>query len=117
VRSKLKQTEKASSTAVYIWGDGQPGEPGFGALNGYRAGVSNQVPSNLTKGTSSGVCSAILFGNWADLIVGEWGVMDVNVDTATGSKAGTTRIVVLQDVDVAVRRAESFSAMKDALTT
>ena len=34
----------------------------------------------------------------------------------TGSTAGTVRVVALQDVDIAVRHAESFSAMKDALT-
>jgi HK97 family phage major capsid protein len=108
VRGKLKTTEKASSTGQFVWEGGE--------LNGYRAKVSNQVPSNLTKGTSSGVCSAIIFGNWADLIIGMWGGLDLMVDPYTGSTAGTVRVVALQDVDVAVRHAESFSAMKDALT-
>lgn len=108
VRGKLKTTEKASNTAQFVWQGGE--------LNGYRAKVSNQVPSNLTKGTSSGVCSAIIFGNWADLIIGMWGGLDLMVDPYTGSTSGTVRVVALQDVDVAVRHAESFSAMKDALT-
>jgi len=87
-----------------------------GIVNGYNATVSNQVPSNLTKGTSSGVCSAILFGNFADLIIGQWGALDLTVDPYTGSTSGTVRVVALQDVDIAVRHAESFAAMKDALT-
>jgi HK97 family phage major capsid protein len=110
VRGKLLQTEKASTTAQYVWSDNN-------SLRGYNAAVSNQVPSNLTKGTASGVCSAILFGNWADLIIGTWGGIDINVDTSTGSSSGTVRVVALQDVDIAVRHAESFAAMKDALTT
>jgi HK97 family phage major capsid protein len=109
VRGKLLQTEKASSTGQYVWAENN-------TLRGYNAAVSNQVPSNLTKGSSS-VCSAILFGNWSDLIIGTWGGIDINVDTSTGSSSGTVRVVALQDVDIAVRHAESFAAMKDALTT
>lgn len=111
VRGKLKTTEKASGTAQFVW------DVSDSPINGYRAGVSNQVPSNLTKGTSSGICSAILFGNWSDLIIGQWGTLDLMVDPYTASTSGTVRVVALQDVDVAVRHPESFSAMKDALTT
>lgn len=114
VRGKLKTTEKASSTAQFVWGDGN--EPGFGMVNGYRAAVSNQVPSDLDKGTSTGVCSAIIFGNWADLLIGEWGVLDLQVDPYTSGDDGGTIVRAFQDVDVAVRHAESFAAMQDALT-
>lgn len=109
VRGKLKQTfTNATYGETPLWsGD---------AINGYRAAVSNQVPSNLTKGTSSGVCSAIIFGNWADLIIGNWGTLDLMVDPYTGSTSGTVRVVALQDIDIAVRHAVSFSAMLDALT-
>jgi HK97 family phage major capsid protein/HK97 family phage prohead protease len=108
VRGKLKQTPKAANTAAMVF-DGN-------SMNGYTALTTNQVPSNLTKGTSSGVCSAIIFGNLADLIIGMWGGLDLMVDPYTGSTTGTVRVVALQDVDVAVRHAESFAAMKDALT-
>jgi HK97 family phage major capsid protein len=108
VRGKLLQTEKASSTGQFIWADNN-------TLRGYHAEVSNQVPSTLTKGSSS-VCSAIIFGNWNDLLIGTWGGIDINIDTSTGSASGTVRVVALQDVDVAVRHAESFAAMQDATT-
>jgi len=108
VRGKLLQTEKASSTGQYVWGEGN-------TLRGYNAAVSNQVPSNLTKGSGTGL-SAILFGNWNDLIIGTWGGIDINIDTSTGSASGTVRVVALQDVDIAVRHAESFAAMQDAIT-
>ena len=87
-----------------------------GSLNGYRAAVTNQVSSTLTKGTSTSVCSAIIFGNFSDLIIGMWGGLDLKVDDITGATAGTVRVIALQDVDVAVRNAVSFSAMLDALT-
>lgn len=109
VRGKLLATEKATNTGAFVWADNN-------TLRGYKTEVSQQVPSNLTKGSASGICSAILFGNWADLIIGQWGSLDLMVDPYTGSTAGTVRVVALQDVDVAVRHAESFAAMKDALT-
>jgi HK97 family phage major capsid protein len=114
VRYKLKQTY---TNATYgdkpIW---MGGANGMGEVNGYKAGCTNQVKSTLTKGTSSGVCSAIFFGNWADLILASWGGLDLIVDPYSLSNYGILRIVGLQAVDVGVRHPGSFSVMLDALT-
>lgn len=110
VRGKLKQTEKASSTAQFIW-------PENNQMNGYRSEVSNQVSSALTKGTSSGVCSAIFFGNWADLMIAFWSGVDILVDPYTAGLSGGVRVIAHQDCDVQVRHPQSFAAMLDALTT
>ena len=109
VRGKLKKTTVGTDMHM-VW------EKNPDPLNGYPAHVSSQVASNLVKGTSGAVCSAIFYGNWADLIIGMWGGLDVLVDPYTGGTSGTVRVVTLQDVDVAVRHAESFAAMLDALT-
>lgn len=116
VIGKLMSTLKGSSTMEFI-ATQFPDENGMMTLAGARCGVSNQVPSTLDKGSSTGVCSAIIFGNWADLLIGQWGALDILVDPYTGGAAGTVRVRVLQDVDVAVRHAASFTAMQDALTT
>ncbi len=108
---RLKQTSRVSGQNGFIW----EGSGTDSTVNGYNAWVSNQVASNLTKGTSNGICSAIFFGNWSDLLIGMWGGLDLTVDPYSGSTAGTVRVVALQDVDVAVRNAESFAAMLDAL--
>jgi HK97 family phage major capsid protein len=115
VIGKLMGTLKASGVSGYIC-EQFPDASNMTNIGGIRAGVSNQVSSALTKGTSSGVCSAIVHGNWNDLIIGNWGTLDLMVDPYTGSTSGTVRVVALQDVDIAVRHAESFSAMLDALT-
>ena len=109
VIGKLKKTEKASNTAKFIMEENDK-------LNGYKCLMSNQVPSNLTKGSASGTCSAIIYGNWSDLIIGLWGGLDLVIDRSTHSASGGVRLVCFQDVDVAVRHAESFAAMQDALT-
>jgi HK97 family phage major capsid protein len=116
VRGKLKQTQKVATYGNdFIWEKGSA--PGEGELNGYRALVSNQVSSTLEKGSSGAVCSAIFFGNWADLLLGFWSGVDILVDPYTASSSGIVRVVALQDVDVAVRHAESFAAILDATTT
>ncbi len=115
VVGKLMTTTRGSNLDMII--RDFPDANGFTSINGARCGVSNQVSSSLTKGTSSGVCSAIFYGNWADLLIGQWGGTDVLVDPYTGGAAGTVRVRILQDADIAVRHAESFAAMLDALTT
>lgn len=116
VRGKLKQVETASGSGIFVWNTDTAARPGAGWLNGYPAYVSNQVSSTLDKGTSTGVCSAIFFGNWADLVIAMWGVLDVLVDPYTLSKSGGVRVVAFQDIDIGLRHAGSFSVMKDALT-
>ena len=115
VIGKLMGTLKATGVAGYII-ENFPGADGFTSAAGLRVGASNQVPSNLVKGTSGAVCSALISGNWNDLIIGQWGTLDLMVDPYSGSTSGTVRVVALQDADIAIRHPESFSAMKDALT-
>jgi len=116
VIGKLMTTQKVATYGNDFVVNAFPNQEGFTDAAGMRLGVSNQVSSTLDKSTSVGVCSAIFFGNWADLIIGQWGGLDVLVDPYTGGAAGTVRVRVLQDVDIAVRHAESFAAMLDALT-
>lgn len=110
VRGKLKKTLEASAAGSdKVWAKDN-------TVNGYRAEVSNQVASNLTKGSSSGVCSAIIFGDWSSLLVGEWGALDVVTDPYTNADKGLIRVISTQFVDVNLRHVQSFAAMLDALT-
>lgn len=111
-RGKLKTvTKSTSAVAGFVW------EGGETPINGYRTYVTNQLSSSLTKGTSTAICSAAVFGNWQDLVIGQWGGLDLLVDPYTASNTGTVRVVALQDVDVAIRRNASFAYIKDLLTT
>lgn len=114
MRGKLKQTEKAANTGQFIWGDGS--EAGIGMVNGYNAAVSNQVPSNLTKGTGTNLSSSI-FGNWADLLIGEWGVIELILDPYSKKKQGLVEVTSIMLCDIAVRHPESFSLIEDAITS
>lgn len=111
VRGKLKTTAKMGNTiAQPIW------EPD-GSLNGYRTGVSTLVPSTKTKGTSAGNLSSILFGNFRDLIMGQWGGIEFLVNPYARDTEGLIRINAWTFYDEAIRRAQSFAAMQDAQTS
>jgi HK97 family phage major capsid protein len=110
MRGELKQILRVASTdSRMLWADGN-----F-PLNGYKTFITNQVSDTLTKGTSTAKCSAIFYGNWADILIGMWGSLDLLVNPFILDTTGQIRLTAFQDVDVAVRHAESFSAMLDAL--
>lgn len=108
-RGKLKQTLVAAAAgSEMIWAKD-------GTINGYWAKATNQVPSNLVKGGSGAVCSAILFGNWRELLIAEWGALDLTVDPYTLADKGLIRVISTQLVDINLRHVQSFAAMLDAL--
>jgi HK97 family phage major capsid protein len=110
VRGSMKGiTRIASSTFPdFLWKDDN-------STNGYPAYASNQIPKNLTKGTSSGVCAAAIFGDFTQIIYALWGGLDTLVDPYTGGTAGNVRIITLQDADFQVRQPKAFSVIKDIL--
>ena len=91
MRGHFKTTEKfPQSSGQPIW------EP-QNSINGYRTEVTNQVdPGDL------------FFGNFADALIAMWGGLELTTDPYTHSSKGRVRVVAMQDVDVALRRAESF---------
>lgn len=113
VRGKLLRTEKFANTGFTVW---EPGSaPDSAMMAGFPAAVSNNVPADLTKGTGTNL-SAILFGNFADILIGHWGVLDVLVDPYTLGLSGGVRIRAMMDVDIALRHPESFAVITDAGT-
>jgi HK97 family phage major capsid protein len=109
--AKLRSTVKVASTdSQMILNEGQTTIAGQPWL------TSNNVPSDLEKGSAS-TCSAIIFGNFEDVILASFGPgIDVVVDPYTLATTGQTRIVCTALADVGIRRAVAFAAMKDALT-
>ena len=113
VKYKLANTGKQASGVEgnFILG------PPFSELYGQPIKFTNTIPSTLTKGGSTSVCSAMLFGVWSNLVVGQWGGIELIQDPYSLSTTGATRIVSLAEVDVCVRYAEAFAACLDITTT
>lgn len=112
-RGTLKTTEKATGTAKFIWGE-MVDANGFASMNGYRAAVSTNVPSNLTKGTGTNL-HAIIFGNWRDVVIAEWGILDLTSEAVTLADIGGLTVRAFFDYDIGLRQPGSISAMQDAI--
>jgi HK97 family phage major capsid protein len=117
-RSKTRQVQYFSGTnGIPLWVN----EDGADQLNGgrvlgYPAYVSNQVPKNLTKGTSTTVCSGWIFGDFSELYVATWGNgMEMVVDPYSKKKQGLIEIAAFLMADIGVRHGVAFATMKDAL--
>lgn len=112
VAGVLKQVKRDVAGNGFIW---EGLNNGGGMVNGYKAAASTLVPSTLTKGSASGICHAIIFGNFEELILAYWGGVEIVLDPYTLATTGSYRITANAFMDVGVRRAQSFSAMLDAL--
>jgi HK97 family phage major capsid protein/HK97 family phage prohead protease len=113
VAAKLRGTVKlagGTDSTMLLEGD---------TLLGYPISFTSLVPSNLTKGTSTGVCSALIFGNFSDLLLGFWSELDVLVNPyeSTAYPKGNVQVRAICTVDIGIRHAASFGAIKDLTTT
>jgi HK97 family phage major capsid protein len=85
-RGILKTTDKGTSndTGDYLMSEDN-------MINGYPCLVTNSIVS--TYGTA-GDGNMVVFGNWADLIIGQWGGYDITVDPYTAAKTNQVVIVI-----------------------
>lgn len=110
LRGKFKQTQFATNLP-FIWQNGDM------PLNGYRAAVTNNVPSNLTKGTSTTVCSAGLFSaDWSMTTIGLFGAPDVTVDPYSKADTGQVKITLNQFADMQHRNPAAVAKCDDLIT-
>lgn len=128
VRGVLKQTLKnpAGTDATWIWEGIDPdsaqammveGAGTYGMINNYLAASTSQIPSNLTKGSGTGL-SALLFGNFSDLLIGQWGNLEILVNPyeSDAFSRGDILVRVFMTIDIALRHGESFAICRDVET-
>lgn len=117
VRGAAKGIVRDSGSGLFLWGSGY-GQEGGDALpmNGYKALVTNAVPSTNVKGSSGAVCSSLIFGNWADLMIGQWGGLVITANPYALDLSGQVRVSINAYYDIAVRNAASFAAINDITT-
>ena len=108
VAGSMKSTPQVAGFPRYMMEDGR--------ANGFAVEVSNAIPSTLTKGTASGVCSAMIFGNYEEVLVPQWGGLDMIVDPFSSKAKGVVEVTAIAYHDVCVRRPACFAAIKDIKT-
>lgn len=85
-RGILKTVDKGTSNDT---GDYLMSEDNY--MNGYPVLVTNSIVS--TYGTA-GDGNMVVFGNWADLMIGQWGGYDITIDPYTAAKTNQVVIVI-----------------------
>ncbi len=108
VAGAMKSTAMETGYPRYIMEDGR--------ANGFDVHVTNAIPSNLTKGNASGICSAAIFGNFEEVLVPQWGGLDIIVDPLTPKDKRVVDVTAIAYHDVCVRRPACFAAIKDIKT-
>lgn len=111
VKSKLATTVKVGSTdSVMLLNDP------WNNLYGYPVEFTANVPSNLNPGDGGTDASAVIFGDFSQLMIAQFGAPSILVNPYAGDKAGTVRLTLLGEVDVGVRNAVSFAVTNEVST-
>ena len=104
VKAKLASTARVSGTdSVFLLN--QP----WDEMYGYKARFTSNVPTNLDPGDGGNDASALIFGDFSQLMVGLFGAPSILVNPYSNDKSGSVRITIHQEVDVALRHPESFA--------
>jgi len=92
----------------------------FNGVNGFINNIpyliTSNLPNNLTKGTSSANCSAVIAGDFSNLKVCQWGGLDVVIDPYTNAAEGQTRIICNTYWDTTILRAGTIVKTLDLIT-
>lgn len=83
-------------------------------FQGKTVAYSNLIVSNGTKGTGTGL-STLVYGNWADLLIGMWGTVEflVNPYESVAYSKGNVQLRILMSCDINVRHPQSFAIIDD----
>ena len=88
-KADLKTTDKGTDTGKYLMEDNE--------INGYPVLCTSAVAD---KG--------VIMANWSDLVIGQWGGIDLTVDPYTQAASGKVRLVINAYFDAKPRRADAF---------
>jgi HK97 family phage major capsid protein len=94
VAGLMLQRSRFANTDTPLW----EGNVWDGKMSGFPAMSSNQMAA-----------ATMLFGDWAQVIVGEWGVLEVEVNPYANFQAGIIGIRAMVSMDVGLRYAAAFS--------
>jgi HK97 family phage major capsid protein len=99
VRERAKLTEEASGARLWL----------DGTMNDHRAEATNQLSKELGTGEDE---HAMVYGIWSELVVGEWGAIEVLANPYTLASRGLILVTSFYMADVAPRHPESFCKSK-----
>ena len=105
LRGKGKTSVKAAQGALGFLIDPD------GSMNGYKVLRTNAAATNEVSGETPKAATAwgISFANWAELIIGQWGAIDMMVDPYTKADEAFVRIIINSYWDANMRRSAAIA--------
>jgi len=109
MRKTLKTTTDTASSFLMETGT---------SLAGYPLVSTQLIPSDLTKGTGTGL-SALIYGDWSQLALCFWSELDILVSpyTSPAFERGGVMIRAMATADVLILQPLAFAAVIDMVTT
>lgn len=114
-RGELKSREKFPGTTGQTLWQSANNMSNQGYVNGYRAGVTNQIRGDYTKGSGTGL-SGVIFGDFSRLICAEWGSYELAVDPFDKFLEAGLRVRIIHTCDIQVLQEKAFSVATDLAT-
>lgn len=113
-RSKLRRTDSSTldsgTSGQWVWSKDD------NTVLSYPAFATTNVPNTLTKGSGTNL-TALVIGDWTNLIVNLFDAVDILVNPFTITTSGYYQINAYQEADVQVARAAGFQLVKAMITT
>jgi HK97 family phage major capsid protein len=79
--------------------------------------VSEQMPTNLTKGSGTNL-SSLIYGCWSEMIIANWGSLAIDINTQGDTwRTGGVEVRAIQSADIGYRHTESFVKITDIITS
>ena len=117
VVAKLKQTELDSGSGAFVMGYNGLFQSQMGVIDGYGVSVTANVPSNLAKSTTTGGLSAIVFGDFSQVVTGQFGGVELIVDPYTKARTGQISLTMNSFLDSTVLQPNALGDIVDMTTT
>lgn len=98
--AKTKVKDASGAGGFVLDGNGQ------GVLNGYKALATTNMATGLGDGSDE---HGIVFGNWADYFLGQWGALDIVVDPYSAATESVVKVTITMWANMGMIRPESFA--------
>jgi HK97 family phage major capsid protein len=101
----MEITKKDAGSGIFLIENGRVG--------GYPVFQSTLVPNDLTKGSGTAL-SNIIFGDFSQLYIAQWGGLDFVVDPYSLASKAQVKVTINSWWDIALRQKKAFAVIADA---
>ena len=110
IEESLQSTLLDSGSGRFVIDESRPG-----MLAGLPYEYSHNLPEDTVKGSSGSTLHTAVLGNWASMLIAQWGGIVLKSDPFTGVKEGLNTLVATTYMDVNVEHPEEFEILTEII--